>query len=284
MTALTKRNLLVFFRDKSAVFFSFLAVIIIIGLYALFLGDVWVSSFQGMSGVRYMMDSWIMAGILAVTSVTATMGAFGTMVDDKTKKIMKDIYSTPVKRGAVSGGYVFSSYIIGVILSLAALVLAEIYIVAFGGKLLSPAALLKVIGLILYACFANTSIVLLIVSFFNSASGFAAASTVIGTMIGFLTGIYLPVGNLPEGVQLVVKIFPVSHAATLFRQVMMSDAMNASFSGAPEKAVASFKEMMGVTLSFGEYTVTPLVSVLILFATAVVFYGLSVLNMSRKKK
>jgi len=284
MKALMKRNLLVFFRDKSSVFFSFLAVIIIIGLYALFLGDVWVSSFEGMSGVRYMMDSWIMAGILAVTSVTATMGAFGTMVEDKTKKITKDIFSAPVKRSAVSGGYVLSSYVIGVILSLAALVLAEIYIVAFGGQLMSLLTLLKVIGLILFCCFANTSLVLFIVSFFNSTNAFAAASTVIGTMIGFLTGIYLPIGNLPDGVQFIVKIFPVSHAAALFRQVMMADAIGETFSGVPEQAAASFKESMGVTLNFGDYTVTPLVSVLILVATALVFYGLSILNMSRKKR
>ncbi len=36
------RNLKLFFRDKSAVFFSLLAVFIIIGLYRFFLGDAWV--------------------------------------------------------------------------------------------------------------------------------------------------------------------------------------------------------------------------------------------------
>ena len=41
---LCRRNLLLFFRDKSAVFFSLLSVFIIIGLYALFLGDVVVAS------------------------------------------------------------------------------------------------------------------------------------------------------------------------------------------------------------------------------------------------
>lgn len=284
MKALMKRNLLVFFRDKASVFFSFLAVLIIIGLYALFLGDVWVSGFKELSGVRYMMDSWIMAGILAVTSVTTTMGAFGTMIEDKTKKITKDIYSAPVKRSAVSGGYVMSSYVIGVILSFAALVLAELYIVAFGGQLMDPLTLLKVVGLILFCCVVNTSIVLFIVSFFNSTNAFAAASTIIGTMMGFLTGIYLPIGKLPEGVQFVVKIFPVSHAAALFRQVMMADAIGETFAGAPEQAVTSFKEEMGVILGFGDYTVTPLVSFMILAATAVVFYALSILNMSRKKK
>jgi multidrug/hemolysin transport system permease protein len=77
MIAITSRNLKVFFRDKSAVFFSLLAVFIIIGLYALFLGDVWVNSLTEVHDARFLMDSWIMAGLLAVTSVTTTMGAFG---------------------------------------------------------------------------------------------------------------------------------------------------------------------------------------------------------------
>ncbi|MFR1983726.1 MAG: hypothetical protein ACLS4Z_08430 [Christensenellaceae bacterium] len=40
MITFAKRNLLVFFKDKSSVFFSLFAVFIIIGLYALFLGDM----------------------------------------------------------------------------------------------------------------------------------------------------------------------------------------------------------------------------------------------------
>ena len=46
-----------------SVFFSLLAVFIIIGLYALFLGDVWVNSFTDMTGVRYLMNTWILAGL-----------------------------------------------------------------------------------------------------------------------------------------------------------------------------------------------------------------------------
>ena len=57
MIGFAKRNLLLFFRDKTSVFFSLLAVFIIIGLYALFLGDVWISSFSDMQGVRFLMDS-----------------------------------------------------------------------------------------------------------------------------------------------------------------------------------------------------------------------------------
>jgi multidrug/hemolysin transport system permease protein len=45
MIAFMNRNLKIFFKDKSAVFFSLLAVFIIIGLYALFLGETWTDSF-----------------------------------------------------------------------------------------------------------------------------------------------------------------------------------------------------------------------------------------------
>lgn len=281
MINFAKRNLKLFFRDRSAVFFSLMAVFIIIGLYALFLGDVWVNNFSDIENARTIMNSWIMAGLLAVTSMTTTMGAFGVLVEDKTRKIYKDFYSAPVKRRSLAGGYVLGAFIIGVIMSIVTLVLAEIYLVVSGGELLSLTAFLKVFGLILLATMANTAIVFFIVSFFRSQNAFATASSIIGTLIGFLTGIYLPIGSLPEGVQLVIKIFPVSHAAVLFRQVMMEAPL--STSGIPQEYLTEFNEMMGVTFRFGDYTVTPLVSVLILLVTAALFFGLSVFNVSRKK-
>lgn len=284
MIGFASRNLKVFFKDKNAVFFSLLAVFIIIGLYALFLGDVWVNSMSDISGARFLMDSWIVAGLLAVTSVTTTMGAFGIMVEDKTKKITKDFSSSPLKRGSIAGGYTLSAFVIGVIMSLITLVLAEAYIVSGGGELMSLTMLLKVVGLILLATFTNTSIVLFIVSFFESSNAFATASTIIGTIIGFLTGIYLPIGQLPQAVQWVVKLFPISHAAALFRQVMMEKPMAASFANAPAAVSDGFGQLMGVTFKFGELQITPVMSIGILIVTAAVFYGLSVLSLSRKKR
>ena len=284
MIGFAKRNLLVFFKDKTAVFFSLLAVFIIIGLYALFLGDVWVDSFAGMSGVRYLMGSWIMAGILAVTSVTTTMGAFGIMVEDKLKKIIKDIHSSPLKRSSIAGGYILSSFVIGVIMSLITLVLAELYVVANGGVLLDILSVCKVLLLILLSTFTNTSIVLFLVSFFKSSNAFATASTIIGTLIGFLTGIYLPIGQLPAAMQWVVKIFPVSHSAVLFRQVMMADPLAKTFANVPSDVLQAFKQTMGVSLMFGDTEITPIMSVGVLIATAAVFYVLSIWRLSRKNR
>jgi multidrug/hemolysin transport system permease protein len=279
-----KRNLLVFFKDKSSVFFSLLSVFIIIGLYALFLGDVWTSSFSDLTGVRYLMDSWIVAGLLAVTSVTTTMGAFGIMVEDKSKKIIKDIRSSPIPRASIAGGYILSAFIIGMVMCLVTLVLAELYILSNGGALIGAAALLKVLGLLLLSTFSNTALVLFLVSFFQSNNAFATASTIIGTMIGFLTGIYLPIGQLPSAVQWVIRVFPPSHSAVLLRQVIMTEPLAQTFAGVPAEYLEGFKETMGIVFKFGDTTVTPLMSMGILALSGLVFLGLSILSLSRKKK
>lgn len=284
MITFAKRNLLLFFRDKSAVFFSLLAVLIIIGLYALFLGDVWMEDMPEIKDAETLMDSWLIAGLMAVTTVTSTMGAFGIMVEDRAKKTNMDFYAAPVKRRSITGGYFASAYIIGIIMSLITFVFSELYILMNGGELLGAVSMFKVFLLILLSAATNTALVSFIVSFFYSQNAFAAASTIIGTLIGFITGIYLPIGTLPETVQFFIKIFPVSHAAVLFRQIIMEKPLNVSFSNIQADYVNQFKESMGVTYQFGGETLTPLLSILILTASAILFYGLTILNLSRKRK
>lgn len=285
MSNFLRRNLKLFFRDRSAVFFSLLAVFIIIALYAVFLGNVWQNdSMKEIRNPEFLMNSWLLAGLLAVTSVTTTMSAFGVMIDDKVKKIDKDFYAAPIKRNSLTGGYIGSAFLIGVIMSLVTTVAGEVYIVAKGGEWLAPTGFLKVVLLIFFATMTNTSVVGFITSFFKGHNAFSTASTIIGTLIGFLTGIYLPIGALPSSVQTVIKLFPVSHAASLFRQVMMEAPIQKAFEGAPVRYLNEFNEYMGVIYHWGSYEIAPLVSILILVGTAVVFYSLTLLNLSRKSR
>lgn len=284
MINFTARNMKVFFKDKASVFFAFLSVIIIFALYALFLGDIWVSNISEIPNARYIMDSWICAGMLAVTSLTATMGAFGIVVEDKYRKIYKDFYASPVKKYQLLGGYLLAAVVIGIILTLVTLVFSEIYIVAYGGKLFTVTELFEVLGLIILSTLANTSIMFFFVSFFASPNAFSTGCTIIGTLCGFLTGIYLPVGMLPEAVQYIIKVFPPSHAAVLMRQAIMERPLAEGFAGAPAKALEGYKSYMGVTFTFGNYTMPAWQSILILAGSAILFYALAVIIGSRKQR
>ena len=190
MINFAKRNLKVYFRDKSSVFFSLLAVLIVLGLYILFLGDQLVNSVSDtVSGAGRLMDSWIMAGILAVTPVSTTLGSFGAIVNDKSRKIIKDFRCSPIRSGSLAGGYILSSFCIGTIMSLFAFAIIEIWFAIKGYALLSGVQLIQVLGVILLSVLTSSAMMYLVVSLFSSQNAFATASTIIGTLIGFVTGI-----------------------------------------------------------------------------------------------
>lgn len=283
MRQLISRNLKIFFRDKSSVFFSLLAVFIIIGLYILFLGDMMSSSLEGIKGVRFLMDSWIMGGLLSVTSITTTLGAFGIMVEDQYKKTIRDFYCSPVKRSKLIGGYLISTFIIGLIISTVAFILCEGYIVINGGRILPLIGILKTLGLIIITTLTSSSMVAFLVTFFKSQNAFTSFSTVFGTLIGFLTGIYIPVGTLPDSVQNVIKIFPISHAAVLFRQVFMEVPIKESFRGAPLVMVNDFKETLGVVFTIGNINMGVSTHILVLVGSFVFFLLLAIWRFQIKK-
>ncbi|MGI6040385.1 MAG: ABC transporter permease [Clostridiales bacterium] len=284
MINLVRRNLLIYFRDKSTVFFSMLSVIITFGMYIFFLGDMYARSISTTADIRFLMDSWIMAGILGVTSVTTTLGAYGNMIVDEAQLKTKDFYSAPLKRRTIAGGYILSSFVIGLIMSVLAFVFAEIYIVLGGGELLPLTTVLKLLGLMLISVLSSSSFILLIASMLRTSSSFGVASTIIGTIIGFLCGIYIPIGSLPTEVQWVIKFFPPAHSVALYRNLMMEVPMQTFFAGVPSNYLDSFKTEMGLHYEIGAYTTDFAFSILVLVSSAVLFYSLGILLLSRKKK
>ena len=284
MISFVSRNLKVFFRDKTAVFFSLLAVLIVLGLYIFFLGDVWVDSFPNIKGVKNLMNCWIIAGLIGVTSVTANMGAFGTMIEDKSKNKIKDFYVSPIKKSKIVGGYIISSFIVGSMMSVVTLIISQIYLVYSGVDVLNFKELTEVFLIILMTSLSNSAMILFIVSLFSSEKAFSTASTIVGTLIGVITGIYLPISMLPDSVQIIVKLFPTSHGISILRQIFMKKQMDISFADVPTNYINEFKESMGVVYYINDKLVSNTTSVFILIASTIIFFFLAVLILYKKKK
>ena len=284
MISFVSRNLKVFFRDKTAVFFSLLAVLIVLGLYIFFLGDVWVDSFPNIKGVKNLMNCWIIAGLIGVTSVTANMGAFGTMIEDKSKNKIKDFYVSPIKKSKIVGGYIISSFIVGSMMSVVTLIISQIYLVYSGVDVLNFKELTEVFLIILMTSLSNSAMILFIVSLFSGEKAFSTASTIVGTLIGFITGIYLPISMLPDSVQIIVKLFPTSHGISILRQIFMKKQMDISFADVPTNYINEFKESMGVVYYINDKLVSNTASVFILIASTIIFFFLAVLILYKKKK
>lgn len=277
---LIRRNLWVFFRDRSAVFFSFLSVIIIIGLYALFLADTQVQSLKSMVGdaddIRFLVDSWIMGGLLAVNTVTVSLGALAVMVRDQETKALRDFMTAPIRRTTIVLSYIISAFVIGAIITVVGLFVMELYITISGGQWLSAAALFKTLGVLMLCVINSTAMLFFVTSFVRSTSAFSTVSTITGTMIGFLAGIYVPIGVLPQGVQYVIEIFPTSHGAVLLRQLFMEAPLARVFENAPAEVLAEYNEIFGVEFYVRGEPLSNQLMILYLSAVTVVFILLSI--------
>ncbi|MDE5951064.1 MAG: ABC transporter permease, partial [Acetatifactor sp.] len=143
---LTKRNSLVYLRDRRAVFFSVLSMLIVLGLMVIFLGSMnsqdLVALLQQYGGerdlardeenARQLIQMWTLAGILVVNSVTVTLTVIGIMVQDEEQSRLASFYVTPVKRGKLVLGYVLAAWLTGAALCILTLAAGEIYMVFKG--------------------------------------------------------------------------------------------------------------------------------------------------------
>lgn len=280
LRAMVVRNLKLYFRDRISVFFSLLGVMVIILIYILFLGNMIADEVGNFAGdvARFFTDSWVMAGVIASASITTCLGGLGLMVEDRARKITMDFESSPLPRAQLVLSYVIAAVIIGLVMTTFTLLLGELYIVIYGGRFLSFPSLLKVLGIIILTVSASSAMVFLMVATVRTPSAFGTLSTLVGTLIGFLTGVYVPIGNFPEFIQRLIKVVPVSHAAVALRQVMMDEAV--PLAHIPEEV----RVVMGIQFQFGNRIMPFWGHLSVLLATFVGFYALSVLIMANRKQ
>ena len=278
------RNIKLYFRDRAAVFFSLLSVFIVLGLYVLFLGNTYSQEYSNIPGGKLMIDSWIMAGLLSITAFTTTLGGIGNIVDDKTRKIAKDFYSSPISRGTIIGGYILSAFLIGCLMSLLTLALTQIYFVASGEAILPLDQLVKAIGILLLSSFSAVSLFTFITMFIKTQNAFSSLSILFGTIIGFLTGSYIPLGEMSSAVQKAVMLFPASHTSSLLRKTMMASPIAQVFEGAPQLIADQTRRYLGVDFYWNGTQIPEWLSVVYLAGSGLVFFLLSIWVASRKRE
>lgn len=291
MITLIKRNLMLYFRDKTAVFFSLLSVFIVIGLYILFLAELQISTikefvqkFSNYEDIKWLVNCWIISGLLSIIPVTSSLGAIGNVVADKERKIMKDFKSSPIHITKYPIAAVLSSCIIGTLMSMIAFIIYSIYIYADVQHGFSIKQYGICVLLIILVNMMTATINGLIVSFFNTISSFTAASIVIGTIIGFITGVYVPVGILPKGVQYAVQGLPFGHVAVLFRSLLMQEPLDVVFGNVPQENLDYYKELYGIIYKIDGVELSLRVSFIYLIVVFFIATSLFVLNYSRKRK
>lgn len=266
--AITGRNLKIYFRDRGAVFFSLLSMLIIILLMTFFLGDMMadstvriLSEFPGRNELTdktnagLLVLSWNFAGILSINAVTVTLAVYAVMIKDRVSGKLNSIYTAPVSRGIITAGYIAAAWVASVVVCLVTLMITEIYGMIKGMDAFSVLTHIQILGLIMVNSFVYASFMYLLAMITCTEGAWSGIGTVVGTLVGFLGGIYIPIGDLSETVGTIMKCTPVIYGTSMFRSVMTKDIVELTFSGIPEEVLEEYRIITGIHLEVFDKTI-----------------------------
>lgn len=294
---MTGRNLKNYFRSKGAIFFSLLSMLIVICLMVFFLGDMQVESiveildqFPGRDrmadekNAELLILSWTCAGIISINAVTVTLSVYSTMIKDRTTGKLNSIYTAPIGRMAIAASYVASAWTASVLVCGLTLIITEVYGVIKGLDPFTFGVHMQLIGMIMVNSFTYATVVYFFAVISKTESAWSGLGTVVGTLVGFLGGIYIPIGSLSESIGNVMKCTPVIYGTAMFRSVMAKGIIDTTFADLPDEVTAGYRTVMGIDLElFGrEVNVMEEGILILIFGAVFLVIGTGMLKYGKK--
>lgn len=281
---MTGRNLKNYFRSKGAIFFSLLSMIVVICLMVFFLGDSHVKSimeildqFPGRDRIadeknaELLVLSWTCAGIISINAVTVTLAVYSTMIKDRATGKLNSIYTAPIGRMAIAASYVTSAWTASVLICGLTLIITEVYGVIKGLEPFTFGVHMQLIGMIMVNSFTYATVMYFLAVISKTESAWSGLGTVVGTLVGFLGGIYIPIGSLSESIGNVMKCTPVIYGTAMFRSVMSKGIIDTTFADLPDEVTAGYRAVLGIDLELFGREVSVLEEGILILIFGVVF-------------
>lgn len=295
--ALAGRNIKIYLRDKGAVFFSLLSALIIICLTVFFLGDMNIEGIlsileqfsereyaENKINAELLILSWTCAGILSINAVTVSLAVYSGMIKDRINGRLNAIYTAPISRLKIALSYIASAWIASVFMCILTLFITEGYGVVKGMEPYSFIVHMQLMALIMLNSFVYATLLYPLAMIARTEGAWSSFGTVIGTLVGFLGGIYIPIGSLSKSISGLMKCTPIIYGTSMFRNVMTWSILENTFQGVPEDIVAEYSKVMGIKLTMLDYTLTLRDEWLILFACCIIFFGIGICMLKYEKK
>lgn len=296
-TELTKRNLKLYFREPGAIFFSLLTMMIVILLMVFFLGDMNVESITQLlencpgrdadtdkKKAELLVFAWTCAGVLSINAVTVTLAAYSGMIKDRVSGRLNAIYTSSASQFTIATSYVAAAWVASVVVCLLTLLILEGIGVSRGMEWFSAGEHIKLLGMIGVNSFTYAAFMYLLSHVAKSEGAWSGMGTVVGTLVGFFGGIYIPIGGLSDAVGAVMKCTPVIYGASMFRKVMTETVLADTFDGVPAEVVDEYRLVMGIDLEVAGKAVSLTETWWILLACGIIFLTLSALVLWKSKK
>lgn len=286
--SLAVRHIRVFFRDRGAVFFSLLSPLILFALYFIFLGNMNLADLkQTLPGVDegqlgHFLDNWVYAGIVMTAAVTTGLAALGVFVNDRDSGRFIDFAVSPVPRWKVVASYLVATVSVATIMTTIVYVAAQGHLVIQGTPLPPLETIAQIVGRYILIALSFAALSSLAVTFIRSNAAFTSLSIIVGTAIGFLAGIYVPLGVLSASVANVLNALPFAQAATLLREPFVRQPLEVIEQSQSPQVVQGLSDTYGLQVTVGDTTLQTTTITILLITMGAVALLLAVMQISRK--
>lgn len=280
----------VFFRDKGAVFFSLLSPLIIFLLFFLFLDASQLASLKESlpqideSKLSIFLNSWVYAGIVMTTTITTGLAALGVFVADRESGRFTDFSVSPVPRWKVVVSYLLATVSIATIITTIVYIVAQVHLTMQGAPLPTFETVIQIIGLYLLIAFSFAALSSLVITFIKSNAAFTSLSVIVGTGIGFMAGIYVPLGIMSTEIANALNALPFAQAAALLREPFVAVPLERIGEGQPASVVEKLTETYGLQVVIDGHVLATSTIVLTLSIIGIVALLLATMQISRKLK
>lgn len=159
---------------------------------------------------------FIFPGIIAMSLIFNSIFSALNTVKDKELGFLKEILVAPVPRSTIVMGRAFGAASTSAIQGMLILVLAPLV-----GMDMSFGMIVGLIPMIWLVAFALSSIGMLLVSFFDNQEAFQYIVNFVNMPMFFLSGALFPLSQVPDWMDILVRINPASYAVDGMRRVVL---------------------------------------------------------------
>ncbi|MDF1509144.1 ABC transporter permease [Robertmurraya sp. DFI.2.37] len=241
ITALWLRNVKLFFRNRLQ-----LVLLVVLPFFYLYLLSTLFESVSINNHIHY-----VLAGIVIIVVFQTSLNIATSTIDDIVSGYMKEVLVSPVKRIEIALGQIFASTTIATFQGMLILIVGSFIGMTYR-SIFTPLAL---ICYMIFVGLVFSAFGLWVATIVKNAQTFQIASIAITTPITFLCGVYVPLSLLPNGLQYVALINPMTYATAFFRTISL------------EKMSVPVDELLSEQLAFqvNSFIITPQLSIIIVF-------------------
>lgn len=255
--ALWIRHVKLFVRNRTQ-----LVLIIIMPFFYLYLLSTIFKSASISNPIPY-----VLAGIVIIVVFQTSLNIATATIDDIVSGFMKEVLVSPVKRIQIAVGQILASTTIATLQGILILIVGYF----IGMRYTSIVTPIATIVAMIFVGFVFSAMGLFLATTVKNAQTFQIVSVAITTPITFLCGVYVPLSLLPNGLQYIAYLNPMTYAAAFFRSLSL------------EKMTLSNEQLIAEQLAFKINTVviTPQLSLIIVASFGILFLLLATLAFAK---